>query len=317
VYACVHRRALLRQRAGDLPGAVEDAEAALTGTRAAGDAAAELDALNRRAFMRRFHRVEDAVAWHEEALRAAEAGDDPAGPGRDARPARHRPVQPAALRRGGEAGRRARDVAERAGDDEALALALDAVKLVALQLGDLGLLEDATTRLLELREWAGPRWRLHWVEDWVLLERAFIPIATANWPAAFAGVAAALEANRRLRDRFAEPMFLDALTWIHRSRGDHDAAIAQGVEAVALARALSSPEWVASTSASLGWAMLEAGDPAGAVEHLEPALAAAERVGARAQGCGARRCCRGRRRTRATASAPSGWQRRPRTCWRP
>jgi tetratricopeptide (TPR) repeat protein len=284
VYDAHHRRALLRQRAGNLPGAVEDADAAVTGARAAGDAAAELDALNRRAFMRRFHRVEDAVAWHEEALRAAEAGGDVRA---QAASFARLAIDQSSLLRFDEAARladRARDVAERAGDEEALALALDAVKLVALQLGDLGLLEDATTRLLELREWAGPRWRLHWVEDWVLLERAFIPIATANWPAAFAGVAAALEANRRLRDRFAEPMFLDALTWIHRSRGDHDAAIAQGVEAVALARALSSPEWVASTSASLGWAMLEAGDPAGAVEHLEPALAAAERVGARAQG---------------------------------
>ena len=283
VYGVHHRRALLRQRAGDLAGAVEDTEAALTGARAAGDAVAELAALNRRAFMRRFERVEDAVAWHEEALRAAEgSGDVRAQAANLARLA----IAQSSLLRLDEAARlaeQAREVAELAGDDDALALALDAVKLIALQLGDLRMLDDATSRLLGLRDRAGSGWSLHWLDDWVLLERAFVDIARANWEAALAGVESALDANRRLRDRFAEPMFLDALTWIHRSRGDHEAAIAQGTEAVALAQELTSPEWVAATSASLAWAMLQAGDATGATGQLGPALAAAERVGARAQ----------------------------------
>ncbi|HEX6388882.1 MAG TPA: AAA family ATPase [Solirubrobacteraceae bacterium] len=283
VYGAHHRRALLRQRAGDLAGAVEDADAALAGARAAGDAAAELAALNRRGFMRRFQRVEDAVASHEEALRAAQGSGDVR---EQAATLARLAIAQSSLLRFDEATRlaeEARAVAEGAGDDEALALALDAVKLTALQLGDLTTLDDATSRLLDLRERAGDAWSLHWLDDWVLLERAFIAIATADWEAALAGVASALDANRRLRDRFAEPIFLDALTWIHRSRGDHEAAIAQGAEAAALAREVASPEWVAATSASLGWALLEAGDPTGAAAHLEPALAAAERVGARAQ----------------------------------
>ncbi len=283
VYGAHHRRALLRQRAGDLPGAIEDAEAALAGARAAGDAGAEFEALNRRGFMRRFQRVEDAVAWHEQALRAAESSGDERG---QAATLARLAINQSSLLRLDEAmqlAQQAREVAERAGDDEALALALDAVKLVALQLGELHVLEEATSRMLGLRDRAGAGWRLHWLDDWVLLERAFVAIAAAQWDDALAGVESALEANRRLRDRFAEPMFLDAFAWIHRSRGDHEAAIAQGSEAVALAEELSSPEWVASTSASLGWAMLEAGDPAGAVKRLEPGLAAAERVGARAQ----------------------------------
>ena len=283
VYGVHHRRALLRQRAGDVAGAVEDAAAATAGARAAGDAAAELDALSRRAFMRRFQRVEDAVAWHEEALWAAEAtGDVRAQVASLARLA----IDQASLLRLDEATRlagRAREVAERGGDDEALALALDAVKLAALQLGDLRELDEATSRLLALRERAGAGWSLHWLDDWVLLERAFVAIATADWEGALAGVARALEVNRRLGNRFAEPMVLDARTWIRRSRGEHEAAVAQGIEAVALARERATQEWVASTSASLGWAMLEAGDPEGAARQLEPALAAAAEVGARGQ----------------------------------
>jgi len=283
VYGARHRRSLQRQRAGDLAGAVQDAEAAIAGARAAGDAAAELDALSWRTFMRRFERVEDAIAWNEETLRAAgRSGDTRAQAATLSRLA----IDHSSLLLLDEAsrlGEQARDVAERTGDDEALALALDAVKHVALQLGDLETLEAATSRLLALREQAGAGWSLHWLDDWVLLERAFVAIAEADWEAALAGVASALEANRRLRDRFAEPIFLDALTWIHRSRGDHQAAVAQGDEAVGLAHELDNPEWLASTSATLGWALLEAGDPRRAAEHLESGLAAAQRVGARAQ----------------------------------
>jgi tetratricopeptide (TPR) repeat protein len=283
VYGARHRRAQLRQRAGDLPGAAEDAEAAVLGARAAGDAGAELDARNRHAFMRRFEQVEDAIAWHEEALRVAErAGDVRAQTGTLARLA----INHSSRLQLDEAARlaaQARSIAERAGDDEALALALDAVKLTALQVGDLGGLDDATSRLLDLRDRAGAAWALHWVDDWVLLERAFVAIAAADWEAALADVRSALDTNRRLHDRFAEPIFLDALTWIHRSRGEHEAAIAQGTEAVALARELDNPEWLAATSATLGWALLEGGDPARAAEQLEEGLAAAEHVGARAQ----------------------------------
>ena len=110
-----------------------------------------------------------------------------------------------------------------------------------------------------------------------------MPIAAARWDEALAAVEDAVGANRRLRDRFAELVFLDALCWVHRSRGEHGRAIAHGSEAVALAESLENPEWRAWTSATLGWALLEAGDAATAARHLEAGMAGAEATGARAQ----------------------------------
>ena len=170
-----------------------------------------------------------------------------------------------------------------AADDEAVAVALDAVKLAALQLGDLALLDRTTARLLDLHRRAGEAWALHWLDDWVLLERAFVPIARARWEEALAAVDEAIAANRRFCNRCAEPIFHDALAWIHRSRGDHARAIELGGDAVELAEALANAEWTAWTNATLGWTLLEAGDAARAADHLERGLAAAEATGAHAQ----------------------------------
>ena len=283
VYAIRQARAVLRHFAGDLRGALEDGEAAVAGARAAGDAGREVAALNQAAAIHRFDDVDGAVESHEAALRVAESDGDALGQASTL--ARLSIIQSSQLRLAEAvalAGR-ALEIAEDAGDEGAIAAALDAVKLAALQIGDLALLEDVTARLLELHRRAAPDGELHPLDDWVLLERSFVPIARARWDEALADVEDAVSANRRLRNRFAEPVFLDALCWTHRSHGEHERAIAHGSEAVELAESLENPEWRAWTSATLGWALLEVGDATRAAEHLERGIACAEETGARAQ----------------------------------
>ena len=284
VYGVHHRRALLRQRAGDLAGAVEDAEAALAGARAAGDAVAELDALNRRAFMRRFQRVEDAVAWHEEALRAARGQRRRASAGGDAGPARHRPVEPAAPRRGdaagraGARGRRTRGRRRGARARPRRGQAHRAATRGSPHAGRCDLpparpprpggrrLEPALAGRL-----GAARARLRRHRDGELGGRARRRRERAGRQPAAPRPVRRADVPRRPHLDPSQP---------RRSRGgDRTGHRGRRSRAGASPARNGSP----STSASLGWALLEAGDPAGAAAQLEPALAAAERVGARAQ----------------------------------
>jgi tetratricopeptide (TPR) repeat protein len=274
---------VLRQRAGDLAGALEDGRAAAEGARAAGDDAIEIEALDQCGFVLRFQDPEAAVASHEAALAAAER----AGDARAQVPtlARLSIIAASRLRLDDAVGLagRALAIADEAGDPETVGVALDAVKLAALQIGDLATLDAATTRLLELHRRAGGAWGLHWVDDWVLLERAFLPLAAGRWDEAHAAVEEAVDANRRLRNRFAEPIFLDARAWLACSRGDHEVAVRHGLDALGLAEELGSAEWIAWTSATLGWALLEAGRAGDAARRLTAGREAASAIGARGQ----------------------------------
>jgi len=283
VYAARLGRSVLRQRAGDLRGALEDSEAATAGAVAAGDAAVEIAALNQCGYVQRFHDLDAAIASHEAALAVAER----AGDVRAQVPtlARLSIIAASRLRLDDavDLGERALAIADQTGDPEAIAVALDAVKLAALQIGDLASLDAATARLLDLHRRAGDEWGLYWLDDWVLLERAFIPIAAGRWDAAHAAVEAAVDANRRLRNRVAEPVFLDARARLACSRGDHDAAVRHGLDALGLAEELGTLEFIAWTSATLGWALLEAGRADEAAGRLASGREAASTIGARGQ----------------------------------
>jgi DNA-binding SARP family transcriptional activator len=283
VYEARLRRSVLRQRAGDLRGALEDAVAAAAGAGTAGDVTVQVQALDQCGYVQRFHDPQAAIASHEAALAVAErAGDVRA---QVAPLARLSIIAASRLRldQAVDLGDRALALAGDAGDPEAIGTALDAVKLAALQIGDLERLDAATAQLLELHRRAGDEWGLHWLDDWVLLERAFIPIATGRWDEAHAAVEAALDANRRLRNRFAEPIFLDARAWLACSRGDHEAAVRHGLDALGLAEELGGDEWIAWTSATLGWALLEAGRAVDAAVHLAGGREAALAIGAHGQ----------------------------------
>ena len=81
-----------------------------------------------------------------------------------------------------------------------------------------------------------------------------------------------------MRDPGAEALILDALCWLHRSRGDYEEALSAGRRAVALGARV---RWVGWTSPTLGCLLLELGAPAPAAAVLERGLAVAEENGAR------------------------------------
>src|SRR5207244_5337846 len=117
-----------------------------------------------------------------------------------------------------------------------------------------------------------------WYLQWTLLESAFVPIGAARWEEAAERLAEAVDVNRRVHDPGAEALILDALCWLHRSRGEYAEALPAGRRAVALGARVGWEGWTAPT---LGCALLELCSPAEAAAVLEGGATAAERNGAR------------------------------------
>ena len=156
-------------------------------------------------------------------------------------------------------------------------IALDALKLVALQLGDIERLDRYTGRLIRIL--AADRSDRTFYLHWVLLEASFVHVAACRWEEAVARLDEALAQSRRAGTSMHESLFIDALCWTHRSRGDYERAIAAGREASEAARAMGHLEWRAWTDATLGWALAESGDADAAATVLERGLAAATEGG--------------------------------------
>jgi tetratricopeptide (TPR) repeat protein len=181
-------------------------------------------------------------------------------------------------------GEEALALTERHGGGLATSQALDALKLVALQTGDIDRLEEITGRLRTLLEDQldeTPREAAYYL-SWVLLESGFVPLARGEIDAALALFEEALELTRRMGARFQEALFVDAIAWAHRSRGDYEVALERAREAVELSPP-ETAEWSSWTRASLGWTLLEAGDPAGAADVLERGIGIAREGRAPAQ----------------------------------
>ncbi|HST64364.1 MAG TPA: AAA family ATPase, partial [Mycobacteriales bacterium] len=175
-------------------------------------------------------------------------------------------------------GRSAVDVARAAADPAALAAALDGLKTPYAYLGDLDGLRPVLAELEPLLRGQGDLWRL----QWTVLESAFPAVAVGDWDAAVERIAAARALNRRSRFGAYESWFVAHDGWVARLRGDLDAAVAAGQEAVALAGrdAGGHPWWSAAAYAFLGTTLLAAGDRAGAVAALGTSVATATDIGA-------------------------------------
>ena len=117
-----------------------------------------------------------------------------------------------------------------------------------------------------------------WYLQFTLQESAFVPIGRARWDEAAERLAEAAAINARVRDPLAEVLMLDALCWLHRSRGAYDESLAAGRQAVALAAETTWSGWAAET---LGWTLLDLGAAAEAAEVLERGLDAGQKIGAR------------------------------------
>ena len=157
---------------------------------------------------------------------------------------------------------------------------MDALKLAAWQLGELERLEELTGELARtLRAQPEDEFYL----QFVLLESAFAPLGAGRFEEAIARIEEALALLRQRGRLIHEPLFIDALCWAYRSRGDYERALASGSGASELAHQIGHHEWAAWADATLGWALLDARVPAAAVTCLERGMQTAEGASAPAQ----------------------------------
>jgi class 3 adenylate cyclase/tetratricopeptide (TPR) repeat protein len=277
--AATFARAELLFSAGELERSRRDFEAAIAAAREGGDAELEVDAslglvsyLRSRDFARATELIEATVDASEGVAPVARVNAL-------ARLAIQY-VQHLRLDRAAEIGDRALALATAEGDRRSLAQAKDALKLVAQQLGDIERLEELTDELLVS---LGERPEDSYYLPWVLLESAFVPLARGRWDDARDRLEEALELTRSHGSRYQEPLFVEGLCRLHLAEGDHAGAIEQGRIAAELAREIGAAEWASWTDATLGWVLLEAGEPAEAADSLERGLETAEASGPPAQ----------------------------------
>ncbi len=279
VGAATFARATLLFTAGALEQSRRDFEAAIASARDAGDAELEVDAsLGLVSYLRSrdFGRATELI---EATVQASEGVAPVARVNALARLAIQY-VHQLRLDRAAEIGERALALAMDEGTRRSIAQANDALKLVAQQLGDVERLEELTDDLLaSLRERPEDSYYL----PWVLLESAFVPLARGRWDDARDRLEKALELTRIYGSRYQEPLFVEGLCWLHAAEGDHARAIESGRIAAELAREIGAAEWASWTDATLGWVLLEAGEPAEAAKSLERGLRTAETSGPPAQ----------------------------------
>jgi tetratricopeptide (TPR) repeat protein len=177
-------------------------------------------------------------------------------------------------------GQAALAAADRAGTQRARARALDGLKLVAAALGDLATLRSFTTELRDLLSASGELWYL----KFTVAEASIGAAARGDFDQATALLDEADAVNRRLGDVVDEPYFLSLRAGLERSRGAYGSALRIAREAVSAAEDNPQrPWWRPWAAANLGAVLLELGDPAGAVVHLQRGRDLAERDAERIQ----------------------------------
>ena len=274
VRALFLERGWLQHARGDFEAAIADFGRALEAARSVGDRRAEAEALDRIGYAEKLFDVERAREHHLDALAIARELADV-------------PLQVRVLNRLSlvhcnqldlagalQAAERAEALARDGGGDAERVLAVDALKLVALHLGDLDRLEQLTAELAAFERGNGDLWYL----QWTLLEAAFVPLARCRWEAARSQLDDALAVSRRVGDPLARPLIHDAACWLERSRGRYERALAEGRRAAELAAPGGGGPWSAWTRATLGWCLLDARAVVEAISVLEQGVSQAELV---------------------------------------
>ena len=275
----LQRGTLLFER-GDARAARVELEQALEGAQGASDPEMQVEALIALVGLWRavdFARASDLM---DEAVRISERAAAPV----QVRALARLSIQYASqlrLERALATGEQALAVAQQPGADErAVATAMDALKLAALWLGELTRLEQLTSELARMFR-AQPEDDFYL--QFVLLESAFVPLGAGRFEEGVARIEEALALVRQRGRSIHEPLFIDALCWAYRSRGDYERSLAFGASASRLAHEIGHSEWAAWADATLGWALLDARSPAAAIEHLERGMQTAERASHPAQ----------------------------------
>jgi class 3 adenylate cyclase/tetratricopeptide (TPR) repeat protein len=274
----IRMRGRVRFLRDDHPGAARDFRAALHSARAAGDRRGELSALVAIGGMRS-EGLDEAAGHLRDALPLAEELGDLAATVDVL--SRHSILDAVSLRLDSaqERAERAHALAERSGEERLVGRALDAQKLVALLLGDLPALERLAGAAAAIHR----RQRDPFFLSWAVLESAYVPLGQGRFDEARALIEEALDLNADLGDNSHRALFLDPLGWLERSRGEYATAAEIGREAHALSRRLAPPDFVAWTAATLGWTLLEAGEPDRAAAVLADGLGVAEKCEAAGQ----------------------------------
>lgn len=281
----LHRRAAWATAGvGDYTRGLELLERSLSGARAAANRRAELEALVDAGYLERSRDHRAGASRLEEAAHVAAELNDPVMEARVWSRLSLLRANRLDLSGAARASEEAQAAAGRAcGDEAATIAALDCRKLVALYLGDIRELTVSTDRLLELHGEAGAFQR-----PFVELERAFIPIANGQWSEARARARGAVKLQQASGLRSFEPIFLDVLCWIARGAGDLAEAETVGRAAHELSVQGGVAEFIATTAATLGWALVEAGRASEALDPLRVGARAAREVAASLQEL---RCC--------------------------
>jgi class 3 adenylate cyclase/tetratricopeptide (TPR) repeat protein len=268
-------RARVRARTGNYPRAADDVRRALAGARQNENGQVEVEALNDLGWLVRAHSYEEAIRHHEQAARKAQdlgdTGSHVTALGRMSMIYSNR-LQ---LDRGLELAERAVEIARRTGLEQFIGTALDCLKLAALQLGDLGLLDRTVAEIVEVQERTGDLYLL----QWAYIEGATSPLARGRFDEAQELIDRAMEVNRRFEvDQMARNMIREAGSWIERGRGEPGAAVLVMRDVVAEIRGLDIPEWSAWVEATLASHLIELGEADEAVALLESALEHSDRI---------------------------------------
>jgi DNA-binding SARP family transcriptional activator len=266
---------LADHRAGD------ELRRALASARAAGDGAAEMNALVDLASVEAHAegRPERATARLEEALDASLRLGDTAA--EVAIRNRLTVVLTNDLDLAGAlvSGEEALAAGRRAGDEALAGRAMDGLKLVAFALADWPTLRQLTVELEGILRRHHDRWYL----QYLLAESAYAWAGEGDWDGALARLDEAQSVNAGLGDRFTLPYLLTLRAWLERSRARYPEAVALGRDAATVAGEGGTVQLIAWSETNLGAILAEAGGPEEAVIHLEVGWEAARQGGVRIQ----------------------------------
>lgn len=268
-------RAHLRGRTGNYTGGTEDGRQALEGARVIGDEQVQMQALNELGWLTRVHGYEESINLHQQALSIAEKLDDAAQQVTALSRMSLLSLNRLRLDDGLAQAQRALAIARATGRDQLLGTALDCLKLAALQLGHLDLLERTAAEIILVQERAGDLYLL----QWAYIENATVSLARGDADQARERIARAVEVNQRFAsDHIARALILEASSWIDRATGDPLAAVATVRAALDAIANQTAPEWSAWLQATLGSHLIELGRVPEAITVLESALEHSEAI---------------------------------------
>jgi DNA-binding SARP family transcriptional activator/tetratricopeptide (TPR) repeat protein len=271
-------RGRLLHRAGRQHEAVLSLEQALAGAHAVRDPRLEMWTLIDLGHALRNLEVGRALAPLEAALALAERLSDTAAQVRAL--SRGALVQCDQLRldRATENAERALALGQGTNDERVVADSLDALKLVAWQLGDSERLSEVTAELETIqRRHLAEQWPL----AWTLLEAAQVPMAALRWVEAETRLGEALALADRMDSWTTSAFVLDSLATVHEARGAPEAALAACDRSLALFERGGSVSFIGWVQATAGLILLRLLAAEQATERLEHGLDMAERAGSR------------------------------------